>query len=274
VQQLGDEVGVALDKPVKILIYETQKDLLGALPPRGVEWAGGQAFPREGIILLNAAPTADGREYGLRTVPHELSHLIIHAATDNPYGGLPRWLDEGLAMYAEGSLPSSFERALQAAIAEDNLLSLRALSGNFPTDPERSLLGYAESHSVVKYLLGQYGRDRMSKLLAVFRDGSTPDDALRAAYGFDTAGMEREWRASIGAKAPAVPGATTPVDTPVPAASSSPTPADAAATPQPAPTPTMVSTGAPSAGRSCFGSLLSIAGALGGLLLLAGRLRG
>lgn len=278
VKQLSEEVGAELGRPVKIFIYDSQKDLLGALPPRGVEWTGGEAFPQAGIIVLTASATPRGRDYGLRTVPHELSHLIIHSATDNPFGGVPQWLDEGLAMYAEGDLEQPFTEALKRAASSGNLLSLSALSGNFPTDAEQSLLGYAESYSVVKYLVGTYGRDKMAALLGIFREGSSPDDALRRAYGRDLATLEAAWRASIGAGSgaatPAAPpqggprGETPSAATPIPRATAVPS-----ATAARAPTATGVPAQTPASGRSCFGGLLGIMGAMGGLLFVGGRLR-
>jgi hypothetical protein len=235
-----------------------------------VEWIGGQAFPESGIIVLTAPPTAAGREYGLRTVPHELSHLVVHAATDNPFGGVPRWLDEGLAMYAEGELPSRFEERLTRAVQEGRLLSLRSSSGNFPTDAEQSLLGYAESHSVVKYMLEQYGRDGMARIFGVFRDGATPDQALRGALGIDVATLENGWRASIGAPALSVPpGAAQPM----------PAGPDIYATAVPATTPTPwlrvtpQQSEAPPKEGTCVGGILAIAVPLGGILLLASRAR-
>ena len=50
----------------------------------------------------------------LQGVIHELAHLLVEEVTFNCFGGLPTWLDEGLAVYAEGSLPG-FSRARSGA---------------------------------------------------------------------------------------------------------------------------------------------------------------
>lgn len=205
VRQLSEEVGAQLLRPATILVYETQRDMLGALPPRGVEWVGGEAFSNAGVIVLAVPATSSGRTFGLRTLPHELSHLVVAAATDNPFGGLPHWLDEGLAMYAEGDLEPSYGDALLHAVADGSLLSLRSLNGSFPTDSQQAYLAYAQSYSVVRYLLASYGRDCMSKLLAIARDGATVDDSLRGAYNRDLSTLEAEWRTSIGAKPKSIP---------------------------------------------------------------------
>jgi hypothetical protein len=149
------------------------------------------------VVMLYANTTPAERDFGLRTVAHELTHLVVHIATDNPFGGVPLWLDEGLAMNSEGQLPANFQSALDHAVAAGNLLSLRSITGNFPTDADASLLSYAESCSLVRYMLSTYGRDKMSALLAVFHDGSTPEDAVRKAYGMDILTLEADWHASL-----------------------------------------------------------------------------
>ena len=237
---LREEAGVESTRKVRILMYGSQADFQTASPAGGHEWAGGRAFVREGVILIAAGPS--NIEYARRTVPHELSHVIVYQATKNPYGGLPTWLDEGLAMTAEGQLPASFGRTLRAAVAENRLISVWSLSSSFPTDSGLAELSYAQSESIVRFVIERYGRDGIARLLAEFREGAAYDDALRAALGTDTYGLEEAWRASIGAKP--LPPLPTPTVAPAPtagaAAAASPaatSPAGAAATPTSAPTP-------------------------------------
>jgi len=101
-------------------------------------------------------------------------------------------------MLAENDLQPGFDRALQSAVREDRLISIWALSSNFPTDSKQAELSYAESYSVVRFVVDSYGQASMSRLLAEFRQGATYDDALRAALGVDTYGLDDAWRASLG----------------------------------------------------------------------------
>ena len=212
-QKLRTEAGAEVGRTIKIYIYGSEADFQSAVDPGTHEWAGGRAFPREGVILIATPPGS--LDFARRTVPHELSHVVVYQATRNPYGGLPTWLDEGLAMLAEGDLQPSFARALQTAIREDRLISAWALSSSFPTDPRLAELSYAESYSLVKFVVGRYGQAGLSRLLAQFREGATYDDALQAALGVDTYGLDDAWRASLGL-APAL--AATPAASPSPMA--------------------------------------------------------
>jgi hypothetical protein len=134
-------------------------------------------------------------------VPHEFSHLIIHRAVANPYGDLPRWLDEGLAMWAEGELDSEYRSALNQAIKSNTLVSLKTLSSNFPADSKQATLAYAESYSVIVYIRDNLGRQKIAELLKVFKSGSTDDAALQSVLGMTTAELDSRWRASLGVTA-------------------------------------------------------------------------
>ncbi|MBI4320297.1 MAG: peptidase MA domain-containing protein [Chloroflexi bacterium] len=200
--KLGQDIGITVQEPVKLFIYATQRDFLGALEPKAQEWTGGRSFSSQAIIALMVEPTGEGIPWAARAIPHELSHVVTYQAIKNPYGDIPHWLDEGLAMHAEGEAELGYTRVLDRAIRQNRLISLKSLASNFPADPEQATLSYAQSQSVVEYILDQYGRDKMSELLAVFREGSTYDDALLAVFGIDVAGLDAEWRASVGAAPP------------------------------------------------------------------------
>lgn len=197
-ERTSQEIGATIQEPVKIYIYANNKDLLGALEPKAQEWTGGRSFSEIGIIALMVEPSASGLAWAERAVPHELNHVVVHQATANPYGDIPQWLSEGLAMHAEGPQEASYKRSLDEAIKSNHLISLKSLASNFPADGEQARLSYAESYSVVDFILRQYGREKMQQLLAVFKEGSDYDDALMAALGVDVAGLETAWRASLG----------------------------------------------------------------------------
>lgn len=193
--RLASEVGVALEQPVRIYIYASSGDLRDALVyPQ--EWTGGVAFPGHGIIALGISP--GDLAWGKRAIAHELGHLVIHQAVSGSYGYLPVWLDEGLAMDAEGELRSDLQDTLNKAIAHDTLFSVRSIASSFPADPNEARLSYGESYSVVQFLIKNYGSDKILALLDVFKEGSTYDDALLEVYGFNMDGLNIRWRESLG----------------------------------------------------------------------------
>ncbi len=189
--RLAADTGAHLERPVRLYIYGSTQDLVGSMIyPQ--EWTGGVAFTRFSTIAIGIAPT--NLAWGKRAIAHELTHLVIHQMTLNPYGGLPIWLDEGLAMYAEGLPGPEFTSRLHQAVIEDNLISVRSLSSPFSAYAEEAILSYAESYSLVEFLIGKYGQAKMLELLNTFRQGSGYDEALEKVFGFDMDGLDALWR--------------------------------------------------------------------------------
>ncbi len=202
--QLAANTGAELENTVSIYIYASAADLQGSMIyPQ--EWTGGVAFTRYGIVAIGIAPNLSQLTWGKRVIAHELTHLVVHQVTFNPYNDLPTWLDEGLAVMAEGELDASFAAALDKARAENTLISVRSLASPFSAYAGESLLAYAESREVVTYLITEYGREKMFELLSAFRQGSGYDEALSRVYGFDMDGLNAEWKASFGGVAPSMP---------------------------------------------------------------------
>jgi hypothetical protein len=225
--QIESEAGVKVEVPVKIFIYGSFADLHDAIAVGSQEWTGGQAFTDQGVVVIGVSP--DDLDYGLIATPHELTHLVIHQATDNPFGDIPRWLDEGLAVYMSGELDApwrDYRDMVARSARQDKLMTLQTLSSSFPADPEQAGLAYAESGSVVEFIIKHYGQKAMAHLLEIFSQGSLYDDALEQALGVDTWGLDTAWRQSIGAP---------PLEIPAPAGATSSTAGEPASAPTEAP---------------------------------------
>jgi hypothetical protein len=193
--RLSQDTGAQLKKPVRLYIYASTWDLQGAMIfPQ--EWTGGAAYAGYDTIAIGISTSS--LNWGKRVIAHELSHIVTHQMTYNPYNGLPTWLDEGLAMYAEGALEASFASSLGRAITADSLISVRSLASPFSAISEQAIQSYAESFSIVEFLISQYGQDKMLALLNTFQEGTGWDSALVKVYGFDMDGLEARWRTSIG----------------------------------------------------------------------------
>jgi hypothetical protein len=206
--QIEAEAGVQVQVPVKIFIYGSFNDLREAIAVGSQEWTGGQAFTEQGVVVIGVSP-AD-LDYGLIATPHELTHLVIHQATDNPYGDIPRWLDEGLAVYMSGELDAGwrgYRDVVAGSAKQGRLMTLQTLSSTFPADSGQAGQAYAQSGAVVEFIIKHYGQDAMARLLEIFSEGALYDEALQQALGVDTWGLDNAWRESIGAPSVEVPAA-------------------------------------------------------------------
>jgi hypothetical protein len=258
-------LGAQVDFPVKVWVYDDNDDMLAALPRR----SEGQEIEKRTAGVRVASDTvlmlADGGGDILR---HELTHVVTKVAGEGPYGGLPAWLDEGTAMYAQSEPGGGFTDALERAVDRDQLMSVRSMTS--PTgDPDKVTLFYGEAWSLVSFMVKEYGEEKFAQLYAIFKEGSTTDNALQQVYGFDQGGLEDAWRASLGL-APRQQATATPTATP----RDTSTPAPTAAQPSPSPTPAQGS--GPEGGSEDDGVPWATAAAMGaaGLALVAASLAG
>jgi hypothetical protein len=199
--RIAEGTGMVPLRPIRVYIYASQRDMSGAIPSRSEGFDSrtvtlGMSMGADALVLLGADPGI------LETTAHELSHAVLHQYTDSPFADLPRWLDEGLAMYAEGTLPRDNARALERATKQGTLLSLRAMT-SYPGDPQLVDLFYGQAYSLVAYLIEEQDAESMGDLLALLAEGVPVDEALRESYGFGLEELETGWLAHLGVSEPA-----------------------------------------------------------------------
>jgi hypothetical protein len=194
---LEKDTGAYLLRPVKLYVYANTQDLQGAMIfPQ--EWTGGVAYTKYGIVAIGI--NESNLEWGKRTIIHELTHLVIQQMTFNPYNSIPVWLNEGLSMYAEGEMEPVFNNYLKRAVVDNELISVRSLASPFSTNTELSYLSYAQSMSIVEYLIERFGQEKMLELLNTFRQGSNYVNALMKVYNIDIDDLNNQWQDYIKAQ--------------------------------------------------------------------------
>jgi hypothetical protein len=189
--RLQEDTGAHLTQEIDLYIYANTQDLQSSMIFSN-EWTGGVAFTRYNTISIGIAP--NNLAWGKRAITHELAHLVTHQMTFNTYGDIPTWLNEGLSMYAEGELESIYQVELARAITNDSLISVPGLSSPFSAFTQQSYQSYAQSFSLVSFLINEYGQDSMSRLLGAFKQGASNDGAFLGVYGFNLDSLNSLWR--------------------------------------------------------------------------------
>jgi hypothetical protein len=203
-------MGIQLQEDVDIYIYGSAADMRDALL-FVQEWAGGVAFDEYNTILMGVQP-ASAAGWGSSTIRHELAHLVIGQVGRSCVGGSrPTWLNEGLAVYAEGEPSEDTQASITQATQENGFEPLRSLNGAFSSHGPEAGIAYAQSYSVVDFLLAEYGQDAMQSLLLTLAEGAGYDEALMEVYGMDVDGVEAAWRAALGLPPRTFPPTPTPI---------------------------------------------------------------
>jgi peptidase MA superfamily protein len=195
-------LGVTETEPIDFYIYADSDKFRAALGPGTRENVGGQAHADIRTMFALITPAEIDATWVDVVVPHELTHLVFATATDNPFHEPPHWLNEGLAVYLSEGYALDYRASVEQVVGDGTIIPLEGLAGAFPTTFERFHLGYAESVSVVDYIVRTNGRDALVAMIRSYATGVTDDEAFKAALGVDVAGFEANWLASLGAGAP------------------------------------------------------------------------
>jgi len=211
--RISTDLGVKVRYPIRIYAYANQDDFRSTFPSLGntYQWIAGQAFPEQAITVQILPEEGEDTTWIHDVIPHEISHLVFHQATDHPLADPPAWLNEGLAMHNQEGDLSYWEYVVQEVVRKGGrLFSLKELSGWYFNDEEKARLAYAESYSAVEYIFKTYGREGMARLIAAFGAGKMREAAFQEAFGISLDELDRNWQLSVGA----TPATATPVLSP------------------------------------------------------------
>lgn len=150
------KLGVELDAPPTIESIQPEQafyDALGRRPHRLVA----VAISGTNKVLINRQKYIAGdaaRRW--EVLVHEFTHLILGRMIP---GGVPRWLDEGLAMIVAGETSFRYSLRVSTAATFGNLVSLENLWASKSGPAADQELAYAESASATRYFLKVGVRD-------------------------------------------------------------------------------------------------------------------
>lgn len=196
--RLEEQFGISTSEPVRIIMYANERDFSGALRPNSAEWIGGVAYSSLSLIIAHVAPGGNAQREIERMIPHEVSHVAVHHASENPYNSPSPWLDEGLATYIQQVEDPRLEPTLDRAVREGRLIPAGALRSSFPLDADQALLSYAQSLSLVTYLVETYGRAQVGDLVNSYRGEVTHDQAVEQTFGITMEELDAGWKTWLG----------------------------------------------------------------------------
>jgi hypothetical protein len=185
---------------INLYIYGSNQEMKDALVGES-DWVGGLSFfYNQRTIVIGIDPDKpDEVKWGKATIAHELAHTDINSIMGGCFAYPPLWVNEGIAMYAEGEQEPYYQQVLDDAIYYDSLFSLRSISYQYRVINGDPTLTYAQAYSVVKFMIDKYGNKKIRRFLDLLGEGYTHDNALMASIGVDVDGLEAAWRKSIGA---------------------------------------------------------------------------
>ncbi|MBN1877669.1 MAG: hypothetical protein JXA33_25830 [Anaerolineae bacterium] len=184
--------------PITAYVYPSLADLQSALRLSMHTWVGGYAYPDTGALLLVIQSSTDAVLRMNNDIPHELTHKILYDMLGSQaYEVQPTWLLEGLASHFERSPDTTYALSLENARQNSSFIPLEQLCYPFPTETDQAILAYAQSQSLVNYLVQTYGWSDIRALLDAYADGLNCSAGIQQALDRDLTTLDREWRLSL-----------------------------------------------------------------------------
>jgi Peptidase MA superfamily len=201
VAQAEELLGHELDGPVDIFVYDAREDFFGALGPGAREWFGAATFPplRTTFMWLGAGPAS----YLDTTVVHEVTHIVFSDSTENPFHEPAKWLNEGLATWAEARSADDQHATVESAASGGGLYSFDAIAYNFPFGTPATTLSYAMGTTMVDMIIDDYGEDAIARIAGAYRGGASDDEALEEGTGVPADRMYANYYDAFGVDEPA-----------------------------------------------------------------------
>ena len=201
-------LGTQLAGPVDVFVYDDEADFFGALGPGAREWVGAVAYSELRTIFMwlqGGSP-----EYLEVAMVHEVTHIVFHDATDNPYHEPARWLNEGIATWSEVQDVGDQRAIVEFEASGGGLFAFDAITQQFPIGSRGAELSYAQGTTMVDMIIDGYGSEAIARIAAAYRDGESDDEALETGTGLPADELYADFYAEFGVEAPQ-PIAPTPI---------------------------------------------------------------
>ncbi|OVE76584.1 hypothetical protein BVX97_00720 [bacterium E08(2017)] len=181
----------------RVYLYSNKQEFQLATDAPG--WANGRADYKSRTIH-----GIEGNNIFVDSVlPHEIAHLIFREFIGFD-SNVPLWLDEGVAQWEDPIARDKARRAARVLFDQNKLMSLAQITSmdvQTLAESEKAVEFYAQSVSLVGFMIEKYGTQRFTTFCRQLRDGRSMDDALRFTYPQGLRSikeLEVRWSKSLG----------------------------------------------------------------------------
>lgn len=155
------------------------------------DWANAVAVPGKNLMILKSPRWDTGENHPEVSAVHELTHLLLHQVVKRH--PIPRWLDEGLAIYYSNDQQYISASHLSRAILTRSIIPLGQIDDVLSFQMLKAQLAYEESYTAARFLVETYGTQVLRNILADLARGKTLDTAMTENLGSNLKAFEADW---------------------------------------------------------------------------------
>lgn len=154
----------------------------------------GESLSPSGEIYLDASGPPEST---CSVLAHEVTHSLLDQRLGAYAGGLPRWVNEGIAGHLSDPVSPAQLEGVSQMIHRDGVLTLEELQAAFPDGPYRDA-AYLQGRSMIAWLEYEHP-GALLRLLDGLAAGHSFDYSLKHAAGLTTVQWLAAWRKNIPA---------------------------------------------------------------------------
>jgi len=192
---LSSSLQTKVKAPIGVFMTANEDDFNRATGGSIPHWGHAAADAGRQLIFLKSPRWTNSTDDPRITIIHELTHILVGQAAGK--AAVPRWLNEGLAIYYSGD--QNYFAGVETSQAQlaDQLIPLKKINGLLAFQQTKAHLAYQESYLAVIFLVEQYGESSIAILLQALREKRTIEAAFEKAFGTSLAQFELDWKAFL-----------------------------------------------------------------------------
>jgi len=192
--QVSSGLGYSTGRKIDIWFCETRKEFERTVNAPIQDWAAGCAYPLQArIVLLDPVLSEDRRINLTHLIEHEITHVVFGLYIKENLNNVPRWFNEGVAMYESNDWGYSNYWTILTGTLGNSLIPLYNISEEFPESAYQARLAYAESFSIIAFMVKRYGDESLRGCIRELAKGRPFDEALASATGVSIDWLESRW---------------------------------------------------------------------------------
>jgi len=197
-QKISDFLEDSLIDVVDVYVADTEEEFGSIVGKNFPDWGVGCAIPVRNLIVLKSPLKFKYFRPFSQVVTHELAHIFLGKLSGE--GKVPRWLDEGFAMYHSQEWRIGQDMAVARVVLTGSVLPLSQIESVNAFKESKAQLAYTESFLAVSYLYGEYGEGTVKEIVTHLANGTSIDLAFMRTIGSNYLSFQLEFEKHIKSK--------------------------------------------------------------------------
>jgi hypothetical protein len=183
---------------ITVRVADSEAEFISLVGSGFPDWGIACAIPSRDLIVLKSPLKFEYHRGFPQVVTHELAHIVLARLARGRR--IPRWLDEGFAMYQSHQWRIGDDVAVARAVLTGSILPLSRIESVNAFKESKAQLAYTESFLAVSYLYHEFGQGTVEELAGHLATGISLDAAFMKTIGSNYLAFQLEFEKYVQSK--------------------------------------------------------------------------